>query len=293
MSVPARSVRISGPRCARPLGPLDARDNAWRADLADIELADRVAVPHYVKPVEMQVLRQVPLLAADRPDALSVSELLPGERFALLDSGHGYGWGFGTHDRYVGHVSLDALGAVPENTGEAAIIGPGDALVFAEPLVKSQVLAALPAGSRVEVRPHDDRFVALGSGGFLHRRHLLEAGGDWVSIATNFLGAPYRWGGRSRAGIDCSGLVQMARMLAGHPCRRDSDMQYADAPNTVEKAMRGDIAWWPGHIGILLDEGRLLHANGHWMACVIEPLSDVVARSVASGGAGQPQFRRF
>ena len=36
--------RISGPRDSGPLSPLDPRDHAWRADLADLSLADRVAV---------------------------------------------------------------------------------------------------------------------------------------------------------------------------------------------------------------------------------------------------------
>ena len=42
--------RITGPRLAGPLSPLDPRDNAWRADLADLALADRVAVASYVVP---------------------------------------------------------------------------------------------------------------------------------------------------------------------------------------------------------------------------------------------------
>lgn len=299
MSVSARSVRIAGPRCARPLGPLDPRDNAWRDDLADIALAGLVAVPHYVQPAEMLVLRQTPLMNADRHDAVAVSELLPGERFAVLDSGHGYAWGFGTHDRYVGHVALDALGPLVAMDGEPGMVGPGDALLFADPHVKAEVKATLPAGSHVQWKPHDERFVELADGLFLHRRHLLPAGGDmaadWVANALQFVGTPYRWGGRSRAGVDCSGLIQMARQLAGKPCRRDSDMQFADAGADVEAgdARRGDIAWWPGHIGIILDATTLLHANAHWMACVIEPLADVVARAAARGDVAGPKLRRI
>jgi cell wall-associated NlpC family hydrolase len=164
------------------------------------------------------------------------------------------------------------------------------------------VAGTLPIGARVRWVDHDDRFVRLlsgpGAGCHLHRRHLLPAAGDpsldWVDVALRFVGAPYRWGGRSRAGIDCSGLVQIARQVAGHRCRRDSDMQFADLEADVEPAdaRRGDIAWWPGHIGILLDPGTLLHANAHWMACRIEPLADVVARAAAAGGVAEPRIRR-
>lgn len=289
--------RISGPREAGPLSPLDPRDNAWRADLADLSLADRVAVASYVVPVEMQALRQVPVLSEDRADATAASELLPGERFAVLDNGHGFAWGYCRADGYVGHVALDALG--PATPGEAGLIGPGDALLFREPRVKAEVGGTLPLGSAVRWTAEDERFVKLlagpGEGLFLHRRHLLQGPADWVEIALSFRGAPYRWGGRSRAGVDCSGLIQVARQVAGHRCRRDSDMICADAKTDVAagQGQRGDIAWWPGHIGILLDAATLLHANAHWMACVVEPLADVEARAAAGNGPSAPRLRRF
>jgi len=298
-------ARISGPRNAAPLSPLDPRIAPWREDLADIALADLVAVPHYVSPVEMVAVRQIPLLTADRPDAPAASELLPGETFRLLDTGHGFGWGACGHDGYVGHVALDALApAGPfEDGATESLIGPGDALLFCAADIKAEIAATLPMGARMRWRDHDERFVCIASGPhagqFLHRRHLITAGdprvADWVAIAEQFVGAPYRWGGRSRSGVDCSGLIQMARMLAGHPCRRDSDMQASDAAAQVPdgSARRGDIAFWPGHIGVMLDSDRLLHANAHWMACVAEPLGAVEARAEAGGGPARARLMRF
>lgn len=289
--------RITGPRHAGPLDPLDPRDTAWRADLADLALAEQVAVASYVVPAQMQALRQTAVLSEDRADATAASELLPGERFAVLDNGHGFAWGYSIADGYVGHVALDALG--PAAAGEGGRVGPGDALLFHEPRVKAEVAGTLPLGAHVQWAAHDDRFVQLtggpGEGLFLHRRHLMDGAVDWVEIALSFRGAPYRWGGRSRAGVDCSGLIQVARQVAGHRCRRDSDMIFADAPTDVEagKGQRGDIAWWPGHIGILLDAGTFLHANGHWMSCVVEPLADVISRAADGNGPAEPKLRRF
>jgi hypothetical protein len=244
--------------------------------------------------------RQVPMLSAASSGSVAVSELLPGERFAVLDTGHGHAWGFSIADHYVGHVPLDALEPLtdaPAAGGQPGMIGPGDALLFRAPSIKSEVAAALPLGARIGWQPHDEWFVTLTvgpwAGCFLPRRHLLPEEGDtsldWVEVALSFLGAPYRWGGRSRAGVDCSGLIQLSRQVAGHSCRRDSDMQKADtvAAVTADAAQRGDLAFWPGHVGILLDGATLLHANAHWMRCVAEPLADAVDRAGA-----EPELRR-
>ncbi|MFN7174314.1 MAG: NlpC/P60 family protein [Thermaurantiacus tibetensis] len=289
-------VRVAGPRAATRLGPLDPREAAWRPDLADIALASLVTVPHYARPVPHVALRPVAVQAADSAEATAVSELLPGEGFAVLDEGHGHAWGFSIADHYVGHVPLDAL-APGDPAATTHMAGPGDALLFAAPDIKAPVVTALPAGSRVTAAAHDERFLILTAGphagALLHRRHALPAAGDaaldWVAVAEGFLGSPYRWGGRSRAGVDCSGLVQVARLLAGRPTRRDSDMQQADStPIGRAEAGRGDLAFWPGHVGILLDADWLLHANAHAMAVTREPLAAVEARIGAPASFARP-----
>ena len=41
---------------------------------------------------------------------------------------------------------------------------------------------------------------------------------------------------------------------------------------------RGDLIFWKGHMGVMLDATRLLHANGHHMAVAVEPLAEAEAR---------------
>ena len=113
---------------------------------------------------------------------------------------------------------------------------------------------------------------------------------DFVAVAERFVGAPYVWGGKTRLGVDCSGLVQVALQAAGRSCPRDSDMQQAEVGGAVAYAdelddlQRGDLVFWKGHVGIMTDGFMLLHANAHHMAVVIEPLKGAATR-IAGGGS--------
>ena len=48
--------------------------------------------------------------------------------------------------------------------------------------------------------------------------------------------------------------------------------------NDLAGLQRGDLVFWQGHVGIMLDAERLIHSNGHHMSTVIEPLEQAVER---------------
>ena len=122
------------------------------------------------------------------------------------------------------------------------------------------------------------------------------AAADWVAEAERLLGAPYLWGGRGSTGLDCSALVQLALQAAGLECPRDSDMQAAELGRTLAQGAateRGDLMFWNGHLGIMLDATRLLHANSHHMAVAIEALDAARARILDAGEGSVTRHARL
>lgn len=90
-----------------------------------------------------------------------------------------------------------------------------------------------------------------------------------VYFAKLFLGTPYLWGGRSRYGMDCSGLTQTSFKLAGKFLPRDSGPQSREGEvvNLLQEARPGDLAFFDNeegkivHVGILLSSSEILHAS--------------------------------
>lgn len=91
-----------------------------------------------------------------------------------------------------------------------------------------------------------------------------------VETALAVMGTPYRWGGSSREGFDCSGLIQYAYRQHGISLPRSSDAQARTGTPVTRDVARlapGDVLAFsavPGgqvtHVGMYVGEGKFIHS---------------------------------
>lgn len=267
--------------------PLDPRRHPYRPDLAAEALRGRVAAPRYAAGELRQVAHAATPLHG-RADALSswTSEALFGELVTVYEEAEGWAWVQLQRDGYVGYLRAAALSAeVRPATHRVRALGT---FLYPLPDIKAPPCMQLSMNTEVAVRDLQGAFARLDDGRFLPAHHLAVRechAADFVAVAQAFLGVPYLWGGKTRLGVDCSGLLQLALHAAGMHCPRDSDMQLAALGTALplrtdlDGLARGDMVFWSGHVGVMVDAATLLHANAHHMAVALEPLRTAADRA--------------
>ena len=144
------------------------------------------------------------------------------------------------------------------------------------PEYKYPSVMTLPRGASVVIptsgNEKDERFTRVLVGGgilyarkssFTDRHAELPFGERAAKYAAEYIGTPYRWGGRTPSGIDCSGLVFTVHMLCGKVIFRDSSFDERYVYKIEKSELRpGDIIYMKGHVAMYVGEGNAIHASG-------------------------------
>ncbi|MFI5384259.1 MAG: NlpC/P60 family protein, partial [Methanosarcina thermophila] len=201
-----------------------------------------------------------------------VNQLLFGERAEVLEiDDHDWARIRSEWDMYEGWCKASQLTFIPRkeyHRGAKSVSGRhNDKLQFAD----SDMW--LPIGSDLLGMKNNKIALANKAGTFkgkkLTSKKMILDEASIKEAALQYLHAPYLWGGRSIAGIDCSGLTQMAYKLCGRALPRDSSQQANEGEmvHFLQHAHCGDLAFFDNkegkitHVGLLLDNQTILHAS--------------------------------
>ena len=212
------------------------------------------------------------------PDLMSeqVDEVIYGDECEILEEVGAFAKII-TDYGYEGYVERRAL--IEQLHAPNRIVCVPQADLLPEPRNHFRPMMTLPRGSRIDVGySHEEKRYGVAvlpskRAWYVHKEHVrplptgmgseAELREGVVREALAYLGTQYRWGGRSHAGIDCSGLCFMAYRLNGLTIWRDADITKNDHLRIIslEEAKPGDLLFFPGHIAMYLGNGEFVHST--------------------------------
>ena len=196
-----------------------------------------------------------------------VSQLLFGEYFIILEQNEKWLHVRTGIDDYQGWVSSNMASDLPDDfpmTGAPHVIcSPYAVCEVADKQIH------LPGGSLLPSTLKHSSFQLGGETYTFVGGMIRPESGEIATLALQYLGAPYLWGGKTIFGIDCSGLVQIICRMVGYRLPRDAAQQAKTGREvSSDMAAANDIAFFCDdngniiHTGILRNANSIIHAAG-------------------------------
>lgn len=99
---------------------------------------------------------------------------------------------------------------------------------------------------------------------------IIESRPEFLESLSGWYGSPYLWGGRTPAGVDCSGFIQVLFKCLGVNLPRDAYQQagVGELVDFLQQGQPGDLAFFDNeegriyHVGVLLNDHEIVHAYG-------------------------------
>lgn len=227
----------------------------------------------------ISTLSVVPVRKEPAETSEMVTQLLFGELLWIIERQGNWLYARTALDDYEGWVDLKMITQIGEdyfryfNSRNPEVSIDLAAQLFDE---KERRHVLIPAGSSMPgikgriLTVNGKRYVLSGETNRIMLADKRATRRNIVDMAKRFLDTPYLWGGRSPFGIDCSGFTQVVYKMCGIRLRRDASQQATDGKGLsfLAEAKSGDLAFFDDaqgrvtHVGILLDDDKVIHASG-------------------------------
>jgi cell wall-associated NlpC family hydrolase len=173
-----------------------------------------------------------------------------------------------------------------------AVAASGGVLLYAalQDMTPIEALKELTSGKTPKPVESKTSTVGKGGSGASTAAFATGDGNRLTAAADKYLGVPYRWGGTSAKGLDCSGLVVVSFQDAYGvtPPRTTYTQEPWKMLTRIERAdlTAGDLVFWAGHVAIYHGGGQVIHAP--------HPGAVVRYEALDSAGPGRiSSYRRY
>ncbi len=222
------------------------------------------------------IIRQslVPIRAEASHRSEMASQLLFGEHYRVLNNDTEKDWIriICAFDNYEGWISRlqhteisEAYFEQIESSDYKVSLDLSSPILFKKERMNILLGSVLPFGSN-ELFKMEETLAFGGESKPLSQKWKMP---QMKELALKYLNTPYLWGGRSPFGIDCSGFTQEVFKICGYKLNRDASQQFLQGVEIeFENAKAGDLAFFGNddkidHVGLILEENRIIHASGH------------------------------
>ena len=187
------------------------------------------------------------------------SQLLFGEKFQILKKQSEWLKIKTSYDNYIGYIRNRKFIKKIKVTHKISSL---NANLYSKPKENSKTNLELSFCSLISVSKKIKNFYKFGK--FWIKKRDVKPINYKQKIFKNinmFVNTPYKWGGKSYKGIDCSALVQLFFKFNNLYCPRDTKDQVRYFKK-AKKIKKDAIVFWRGHVAICLSKKNLIHAYG-------------------------------
>ena len=187
------------------------------------------------------------------------SQLIYGERFQILNKKKGWLKIKTSYDKYTGFIKRRKFIKDIKITHKISSLF---ARIYSKPKNKFILNTKLPFCSLILVTEEKNEFYKF-ENYWIKKKDVLPINYKRQTFKNIkiFKNVPYKWGGKTYKGIDCSALVQIFFKFNNQYCPRDTKDQIKYFKKQ-KKIRKNAIIFWKGHVAVCLSKTLLIHAYG-------------------------------
>ncbi len=211
------------------------------------------------------------------------SQIIYGEKFKILSKNKKFYKIKLLYDNYIGFISKKIRSSNKFKPTHKIKVLKSRIYLGSSNAKKKKTNKWLPFGSKLEVLKKRQNFIMFEKNKWIKviDASLIKVKNkNFIKIFNLFINCPYKWGGKTFEGIDCSGLIQIYYKYNNKFFPRDTidQIQQKKGLNFKKNFQKGDIIFWKGHVAVCLNSKNLIHAYGPEKKVIVMPIQKTIKR---------------